>query len=49
MKSIDSIWIIWLVLVIIWNYGWPNVHPIADVVVAVILSLLFIIIKSQKK
>jgi len=49
MKSIDSIWIIWLVLVIIWNYGWPNVHPISDVVVAVILSLLFIIIKSQKK
>tara|TARA_B100001778_G_C18439569_1_gene561717 strand:- start:105 stop:254 length:150 start_codon:yes stop_codon:yes gene_type:complete len=49
MKSIDSIWIIWLVLVIIWNYGWPNVHPIADVIVAVILSLLFIIIKSQKK
>tara|TARA_Y100000766_G_C18886515_1_gene596173 strand:+ start:1331 stop:1480 length:150 start_codon:yes stop_codon:yes gene_type:complete len=49
MKSIDSIWIIWLVLVIIWNYGWPNVHPIADVVVAVILSLLFMIIKNQKK
>ncbi len=38
-------WIVWLILVILWNYGFPNASPFQDVVVAVILSLLFIIIK----
>ena len=38
-------WMAWLILVILWNYGFPNASPIQDVVVAVILSLLFIIIK----
>ena len=37
MKQFDKVWIIWLVLVCIWNFGWPSVPPIADVVVAVIL------------
>ena len=38
-------WIVWLILVILWNYGFPNASPLQDVVVAVILSLLFIIIE----
>ncbi len=38
-------WMVWLILVILWNYGFPNASPFQDVVVAVILSLLFIIIK----
>ena len=38
-------WLAWLILVIMWNYGFPNATPLADVTVAVILSLLFIIIK----
>jgi len=33
-----SIWILWLILVIAWNYGFPHVDPIWDVIVAVILS-----------
>jgi len=33
------IWIVWLILVCVWNFGWPSVPPIADVVVAVILSI----------
>ena len=37
-------WIIWLALVIIWNYGFPEAPPFQDVLVAVILSVLFIII-----
>ena len=37
-------WIIWLGLVILWNYGFPNANPLQDVLVAVILSVLFIII-----
>jgi len=38
-------WIAWLILVILWNFGFPEATPFQDVVVAVILSLLFIIIK----
>jgi uncharacterized membrane protein YhaH (DUF805 family) len=38
-------WIAWLVLVILWNYGFPNATPLQDVLVAVILSILFIIIQ----
>ena len=38
-------WIIWLILVILWNFGFPEATPFHDVIVAVILSLLFIIIK----
>jgi len=39
-------WIAWLLLVILWNYGFPNASPFQDVLVAVILSVLFIIIQN---
>ena len=38
-------WLAWLVLVILWNYGFPNATPLQDVIVAVFLSILFIIIQ----
>ena len=38
-------WMAWLFLVILWNYGYPNATPLLDVIVAVILSILFIIIQ----
>ena len=38
-------WIAWLVLVILWNYGFPQATPLQDVIVAVILSIFFVIIK----
>ena len=38
-------WLSWLILVILWNFGFPEATPFQDVLVAVILSLLFIIIK----
>ena len=41
-------WIAWLILVILWNYGFPEASPFQDVIVAVILSLLFIIIKIMR-
>ena len=37
-------WLIWLALVILWNYGFPQATPFQDVAVAVFLSILFIII-----
>ena len=33
-------WLFWLMLVILWNYGFPTAKPIEDVVVAIVLSLL---------
>ena len=48
MKHLDKIWFAWLGLVIIWNFGWPDVPPIADVIVALLLSVGVIIIKNQK-
>ncbi len=41
-------WIVWLLLVILWNFGVPNASPLQDVIVAVILSLFFIIIKLMR-
>ena len=38
-------WFIWLSLVILWNYGFPQASPFQDVLVAVFLSILFIIIQ----
>jgi hypothetical protein len=43
-------WMVWLFLVILWNYGFPEATPLQDVLVAVLLSLILILInKYQKK
>jgi len=49
IKKLDWIWFVWLALVCIWNFVWPEVPPIADVLVAVVLSLGVIAIKNRKK
>ena len=49
IKNIDYIWLGWLSLVCLWNFIWPDVPPIADVLVAIILSLLVVFIKKRKK
>ena len=51
MKKIDQNvfhWITWIILVILWNFGYPNAEPIYDVIVAVMLSIIFILIKKIK-
>ena len=40
MKQFNKIWFLWLLLVCVWNFGWPEVKPIYDVLVAVLLSIL---------
>tara|TARA_B100000424_G_C22566956_1_gene320249 strand:+ start:63 stop:218 length:156 start_codon:yes stop_codon:yes gene_type:complete len=42
-------WLAWLVLVIIWNYGYPEASPFLDVMVAVMLSLLNLFLIRLKK
>ncbi|MGY8919846.1 MAG: hypothetical protein ACKVJ4_05715 [Flavobacteriales bacterium] len=40
MKQFNKIWFVWLFLVCLWNFGWPEVEPIYDVLVAILLSIL---------
>ena len=44
-----KVYIIWLIGVIIWNFGFPDAMPIADVVAAILLSFLSISLKKYLK
>ena len=44
-----NIFTIWLVMVIAWNFGYPEASPLEDVVAAVVLSLLSTILKKYLK
>ena len=44
-----KIYIIWLIGVIIWNFGFPNAIPIDDVTAAILLSFLSIGFKKYLK
>ena len=44
-----KLYIIWLIGVIIWNFGFPNASPSADVIVAILLSFLSIGLKNYLK
>ena len=44
-----KIYIIWLIGVIVWNFGFSNAVPIADVTVAILLSFLSIGLKKYLK
>ena len=42
-----NFWFSRLILVILWNYGFPKAEPFYDVLVAVLLSILFILLKKK--
>ena len=44
-----KIFLIWLVAVIMWNFGFPQATPLEDVVVAILLSLLSMKLKKYFK
>jgi len=44
-----KIYIICLIGVIIWNFGYPAAKPIEDVIVAIILSLISFWLKKKIK
>ena len=44
-----KVYIIWLVGVILWNYGYPEAKPIWDVVAAIVLSLMSVCLKKYLK
>ena len=41
-----KIYIIWLIGVMFWNFGYPEATPILDVLAAIILSLLSLGLKK---
>tara|TARA_X000001036_G_C20014963_1_gene536080 strand:- start:222 stop:362 length:141 start_codon:yes stop_codon:yes gene_type:complete len=44
-----KIYTIWLIGVIIWNFGFPDAKPIEDVIAAIMLSFLSIGLKKYFK
>ena len=44
-----KIYIIWLIGVILWNFGVPSAAPVEDVLVAILLSMLTIALKRYIK
>jgi len=44
-----KVYAIWLIFVVIWNFGFPNAIPIADVIAAILLSFLSISLKKYLK
>ena len=43
-KTKIIMWFIWLALIVLWNYGYPNASPFSDVLVAFLLSILNILV-----
>jgi len=44
-----KIYIIWLIGVILWNFGYPFAKPIEDVLAAIVLSFVSIGLKKYLK
>tara|TARA_B100000214_G_scaffold362473_1_gene326953 strand:- start:277 stop:417 length:141 start_codon:yes stop_codon:yes gene_type:complete len=44
-----KIYLIWLIGVVLWNFGYPTATPIEDVLAAVILSFISIGLKKYFK
>ena len=44
-----KVYFIWLIGVILWNFGYPNATPMEDVVVAILLSLMSYFLKQKVK
>ena len=46
LNDIDRVFALWVLLVILWNYGYPNAEPLYDVVVAIGLFFVVKIVRS---
>ena len=44
-----KVYIVWLIGVVAWNFGFPNASPLEDVFVAILLSFLSIGLKKHLK
>ena len=46
LNDIDRVFALWVILVILWNYGYPNAEPLYDVVVAIGLFFMVKIVRN---
>ena len=46
LNDIDRVFALWVMLVILWNYGYPNAEPIYDVLVAIGLFFMVKIMRN---
>jgi len=44
-----KIYIIWLIGVVLWNFGYPQATPLLDVIAAILLSILSLVLKKYIK
>jgi|TARA_X000000368_G_scaffold363605_1_gene308846 hypothetical protein len=44
-----KIYIVWLIGVILWNFGFPEAKPFEDVIAAILLSFLSVGLKKYLK
>ena len=49
MNNNMKIYIIWLIGVVLWNFGYPEAKPLEDVLAAIILSFVSIFLKKNLK
>ena len=48
MQQFNKIWFFWLLCVCLWNFIWPDVPPLYDVIAAIILSVVSYQLKKNK-
>ena len=44
-----KVYTIWLVGVVLWNFGYPNATPLEDVLAAIVLSFISMSLKKYLK
>ncbi len=44
-----KVFIIWLIGVVIWNFGYPSASPLEDVLAAIVLSFVSMYLKKYIK
>ena len=47
LSDIDQVFAVWVLLVILWNYGYPNAEPLYDVIVSFGLLVIVKIIRTR--
>ena len=48
-RKFIKVYTIWLIGVILWNFGYPTASPLEDVIAAVILSFISMYLKKYIK
>ena len=47
LSDIDRVFVVWVLLVILWNYGYPSAEPLYDVIVSIGLFIIVKILRTR--